>query len=1141
MTDLTELSGYEFLKPMVSGWLAKVEAGLTGDSRKRWKEVADECHDEQTEVLTSTGWTLFSELTGEEPLATVNLETDSIEYQKPTRLVRHRRSGEMVRFAGKSLDAIVTPGHRMVFFRPHSELAGFREARSLNRSDQLKLTAKNWSGTQPVLPEFLGDIEPEDFAEWLGFYIAEGWCDKERPVTAKAYHRVMVAQKKTAGRAYYERLAERVGLPAPRHGKRLNAYQFTNKKLCSYLRQFGDKCYTKRVPQWVKDAPQGVIRSFLRGYVAGDGHRSKLGQVTSITASRQLADDVQELWLKIGRSAVIKEREPAQYNIEGRTGWSGKLYLVTAWCDGKRASLKRHTNGKIKLKYSTEHYDGIVYCATVPNGTLITRRNGKPLISGNCVMFYSKSAAAMWDTTYTKKFWRNVKAPKFRITINKAFELVAVFGPNLLWDIPHRTANPKKVIAVPPEIFGQDEQGQMIYQSLMQEMTQDAGVDKLRAHLMQAWLNYTPREMPGGGMEVHNELAVVDSLVKGRGVMWPSVYNMPSSDRNLTGCFHDRPDDLIVDPDFKTLQKATWVARRHVDPHWRVERRFQLPAGSLKGRATLESSWHYSELKGTEDSSSQRRSGKTNDLVVWYEIWSKMGCGARLTGMPDFLKSHLEETVGDYAYICVCPDCPYPLNCPTDLLKNGASDKEVSSRFEWPIPLWTDDRWPFEVLDFYHDTEGSWPIPPLAPAMGELKFLNFLIPWACNRIYSSSRDFWAVMGAHYDEYKKYLEDGEDQVVFPIPPGTSDDIRKAIQVLQQPETRLDVWKIIELVSDLFDKRTGLTEFAYGRNEQGTQDRTAETTMARQRAVGVRPEHMQKKVKGWQSRLASVEAMLTWMFIKGKDTVPLLSPGGAQLWTKYIENGDHEQVVRQMNFDISAASIRRPDRDRDIDNLQEVMARWLPVLQAYGETSGNFDPVNGVMKKWGELHDMDLSECMIQSQEPDPELPMLQKEQMKAETQKTQAEAVKAQAEAQANPAELKMVELAMEQKGEEQRLAMEIKKMQVELQAKMAELQMKMAAQKAELEMKAQEHQQDMAFKQQEGQVDLAVKQEQGAMQIAQGRQQMEMQRRQGEQQLKIGEQQGKQQLQQTKQQSDAKVQAMKAQARAKPKPTGSKK
>ena len=37
-----------------------------------------------------------------------------------------------------------------------------------------------------------------------------------------------------------------------------------------------------------------------------------------------------------------------------------------------------------KKHLETASYNGLVYCATVPNSTLITRRNGSVLISGNC-------------------------------------------------------------------------------------------------------------------------------------------------------------------------------------------------------------------------------------------------------------------------------------------------------------------------------------------------------------------------------------------------------------------------------------------------------------------------------------------------------------------------------------------------------------------------------------------------------------------------------------------------------------------------------------------------------------------------------------------------------------------------------------
>lgn len=728
-------------------------------------------------------------------------------------------------------------------------------------------------------------------------------------------------------------------------------------------------------------------------------------------------------------------------------------------------------------------------------------------LSDECLMFYSKSAAAMWDANYSRKFWKNVKAPKFRITINKAFELVAVFGPNLLWDVPHRQVEPKKKVDIPPEIFESDPQLAQLYQAFAQENQALAARDRLIAWLMNSWLNYTPREMPGGGLEGHSELAVIDSLATGRGCLWTRPYKFPSSGRNLTGCFREPPDRLLTDPDFNTIDECKWIALKHTDPHWAVERRFQLPAGSLKNRASLESSWTFGELQGNDDRGNPHRAaGQTNDLVVWYEIWSKTGAGGRMTSLVEPVKDHLEKVVGDYAYLAICPSCPYPLNLSTEALRSGITDADVKQRLSWPIPLWADDRWPVELLDFYPSQDSAWPIPPLAPGMGELKFLNFLIPWLANRIYSSSRDFWAVAGPHFEHYKKYLEEGDDQVIIPTPTQT-DDVKKLVQVLQQPETRQDAWKIIELVSTQFDKRVGLTEFAYGRNEDGTQNRTAEETIAKSRAVGVRPEHMQKKVVGWQSRLAGVEAFVARWFVTGEDVEPLLGRIGRMLWEQHIMSGDVEQVARQMNYTVAASSIRRPNRERDLANFQQFSGIHLPVVQAYGTQTGDYTPANFVLRKFGEYHDMDVEEGLIPPKQTNPQMEQLQQAQMEADVQKTQAEAQKATAEAQANPAELKMAELQMEQVSQQQQMQMDAAKTSMDLKAKMAEVALKTKAKQAELAMDAQKHTLDMRQQQQKGQLD-----------------------------LQLQKKQGQQQLQQSKQQSQAKVQAMKAQAKAKPKP-----
>lgn len=708
-------------------------------------------------------------------------------------------------------------------------------------------------------------------------------------------------------------------------------------------------------------------------------------------------------------------------------------------------------------------------------------------VKDECMMFYSRSAAAMWDPNYSKKFWSGVKAPKFRITINKAFELVAVFGPSLLWEVPSRTVTAKKPVEIPPELFGQDPQAQMLMQQLQQRQTFEQSRDKVVSFLMEQWLNYTPTEQPAGGLIGQSELAVVDALVKGRGVLCMRPYKMPSSGRTLTGSFREPPENLLIDPDFKSLDEARWIAIKHTEPHWAVERRFKLEPNSLKGKATLESTWHYSELKTDESSSAHRAAGKTNDLVVWYEIFSKTGSGSRCTGMQTIVKDHLEQTVGDFAYLAITADVPYPLNCSTKAMRGGMTDADVKNAFAWPSPLWADDRWPVEVLDFYPDTESAWPIPPLAPALGELKFLNFMIPWLANRIYSSSRDFWAVAGPHVEHYTKYLNEGLDQTVIPTPTMV-DDVRKVVTILQQPETRMDAWKIVELVSEQFDKRTGLTAFAYGKNEGGTQDRTAETTSARAKAVGVRPEFMQKKVAAWQSRAASVEAFLTRWFVTGEDVEPLLGPVGRYMWEQHIMSSDVELVTRQFQYAIGAASIRRPDRDRDIANYQQVLTMFGPVAQQYAATSGNYTPFNAMMKKWADFHDADLADCMIPQQEPDPQQQQMQQQMHQLQMEQMQAETAKLNADAQAAMAQGQNAGM---------QLQADMMQSQADMQAKQQEMQLRAA----------------------EGQMGLAIDQQKNS------------------QQLRQTQQMGAVQLRQAKQMGDLKVQLAKKAAAAKPKPS----
>ena len=645
-------------------------------------------------------------------------------------------------------------------------------------------------------------------------------------------------------------------------------------------------------------------------------------------------------------------------------------------------------------------------------------------VADECLMFYSNSCQAMWDPEYSKKFWKNVKLPRFRITINKAFELVAVFGPNLMWETPYRTVKPKRTMEFPPELFGQDEQSMMLYQQVQQMQQMDKARDAAITMMMQAWLNYTPGEMPSGGLEGHCERSVIDALIKGRGCQVVRNYQMPGSRRTLTGCFYLDPYDLYTDPDFNQIDECRWIAIKHVAPYYEVEKKFGLEKNSLKNKSSLESSWSHSEWSTDSEADARRRAGQTGDNIVWYEIYSKAGCGIRQTTVQEDVRDHMDSVVEQYAYLAICPDVPYPLNMPTERLRRGATDDDVRDAFSWPVPLWSDGSWPVHCLDFYHDPKSSWPVAPLSPGMGELKLLNFLVSWMATRTWSSTRDFWAVAAPHVEHYKDYLLNGDDQMIIPTPFGV-DDVKAAVSVLTQPEMRQDMSRLIAFISDMFDKRVGLTAYVYGLNEGGTQNRTAEETVAKSRAVAARPEFMQKQVVKWQSGLAKDEAFLTRWFVRGSDVEPLIGRYGASLWDQLIVSTDVELVTRQFEYSIAASSIRRPNRDRDVANFQQVAGMFLPIMQQYGASSGNYEPFNFLMRKWAEYHDADLDGAEIPPpQPPDPAQMEIQQRMQAAEVAKAEAEVQKIMADAQGSAASSQMDQVGLMMEAEKARLGLE---------------------------------------------------------------------------------------------------------------------
>ncbi|MCW7074522.1 MAG: anaerobic ribonucleoside-triphosphate reductase [Candidatus Methanospirare jalkutatii] len=353
-----------------------------------------ECYSADTQVLTEDGWKYFYELSEEHKIFTLNIETQKIELQKPIRFYEFNYKGELYNFKSKKLDLLVTPNHNMIVsqYAPHTKeryQRKFVKAKDFNPNTHFIPKGGIWEGKHQkefVLPaiqikqyrHFANSYETVhikakriDMKDWLaffGFWLAEGSTylrkRNRRRRGKKAFYGYLVRISQNKGKIAQEFEALLKRLPFNFYKKergRKVEFVIQNKQLFSYLSQFG-KAGEKYIPKEIKSLDREYLRILFHWLVKGDGYEGN-GNLDYYTKSKKLADDVQEIVLKLGWNANIYEK---------RKG-SSKWYRVAI---SKTKHFKFREIKKVK-------YQGKVYCVEVPNHTLYVRRNGKACWCGN--------------------------------------------------------------------------------------------------------------------------------------------------------------------------------------------------------------------------------------------------------------------------------------------------------------------------------------------------------------------------------------------------------------------------------------------------------------------------------------------------------------------------------------------------------------------------------------------------------------------------------------------------------------------------------------------------------------------------------------------------------------------------------------
>lgn len=372
------------------------------------------CYDEQTEILTENGFKRFADLDKTEKVLTMNPETFELEYQLPSEYINIPYDGEMLHWKGAPYDIKVTPNHKMfVALNNLPSHYRFIEAQELANYSRFWFQAagERWQGVDIPLvnansitgKHLLQEqfISNDAVVQLLGWYLGDGWSYKNAIASTNFSRcKIQFSDPKPESQEELKNLATRFG-----RSMFLEKGRKWNDTLTMYHKPFFDfvhplgKAWEKYIPKQVKNLPAKYLELLLGAYLKADGSRY---QKSFVTVSKRLADDLQEICIKIGLRCVIHEADrtgqKGGINNRGQQIISRRKIYVGSISENRHSHVRSSREHQVLTR---EEYHGNVFCVTVPNHVICVRRNGKVAFSGNCI---SDS-----DEFYSKETWEDLK------------------------------------------------------------------------------------------------------------------------------------------------------------------------------------------------------------------------------------------------------------------------------------------------------------------------------------------------------------------------------------------------------------------------------------------------------------------------------------------------------------------------------------------------------------------------------------------------------------------------------------------------------------------------------------------------------------------------------------------------------------
>ena len=331
------------------------------------------CYSADTEVLTEKGWQRWDELDRSLRLLAVDIKRNECFFEKPSgyQEVEFVEGDRLYSVSSQYIDFAVTGDHRMVV--SHKQKTGgfsgwyFRNAEDCHGSPVRYLLSSCLAEAERSLPTDLPDCDLSLAFKLAGFFFGDGIrTNNKKPGCVRFKLRLprKIAYLYSLGLDVREKQDDRFTVP--------------DKSLAQWIHRNFSNAEGKTVPEWLMFLPMKELASFWDGLKNSDGTNITDKSWCYDSCDKKALDIIQATAHINGFSANMMLNRPSK-SINHRDGWRLRINEMST----KRVETCQDRSPGVKEEWT--EYTGKVFCATVSTGALMVRRNGKVIVSGNCL------------------------------------------------------------------------------------------------------------------------------------------------------------------------------------------------------------------------------------------------------------------------------------------------------------------------------------------------------------------------------------------------------------------------------------------------------------------------------------------------------------------------------------------------------------------------------------------------------------------------------------------------------------------------------------------------------------------------------------------------------------------------------------